>query len=95
MNNEDRELEKKLMNLVVGKGCKRVGIKPITMAEVMVNQMSKPNLKPFIDFIRKEKQESYKKGWKDALEIDEDIKDSKAYIQGFADCNKLHNKDKW
>lgn len=48
---ERKQLKKRLLGLVINEPPYPY---PITMAEVMVNDMSKPNLKPLLNFIEQE-----------------------------------------
>jgi hypothetical protein len=54
MEKKEREqLKERLLKMVVNEP-RPESMPPMTMAEVMVNSMSKPNLKPLLNFIEKE-----------------------------------------
>ena len=54
MEEKEREqLKERLLKMVVNEP-RLESMPPMTMAEVMVNSMSKPNLEPLLDFISQE-----------------------------------------
>ena len=54
MEKKEREqLKERLLKMVVNEP-RPESMPPMTMAEVMVNSMSKPNLEPLLDFISQE-----------------------------------------
>ena len=55
------ELKKRLLAMVVNEP-RLESMPPITMAEVMVNDMSKPNLEPLLNFIEKELDKAREEG---------------------------------
>lgn len=58
---ERKQLKKRLLGLVINEPPYPY---PITMAEVMVNDMSKPNLKPLLNFIEQELDKAREEGKK-------------------------------
>lgn len=77
MEKKEREaLKKRLLEMVINEPPYPY---PITMAEVMVNDMSKPNLKPLLNFIEKELDKAREEGRKNTLE---EIKESmESYLE--------------
>lgn len=74
MKKKEREqLKERLLKMVVNEP-RPESMPPITMAEVMINSMSKPNLEPLLDFISQEldraREEGYKKGREDQQHLD-------------------------
>jgi len=73
MEKKEREqLKGRLLKMVVNEP-RLESMPPMTMAEVMVNSMSKPNLEPLLDFISQEldkaREEGFRRGWKDGVYI--------------------------
>jgi len=72
MEKKEREqLKERLLKMVVNEP-RLESMPPMTMAEVMVNSMSKPNLEPLLDFISQEqnraREEGFIKGVKECIE---------------------------
>ena len=62
MEKKEREqLKERLLKMVVNEP-RPEPMPPITMAEVMVNSMSKPNLEPLLDFISQELSKAREEG---------------------------------
>jgi len=67
MEEKEREqLEERLLKMVVNEP-RLESMPPMTMAEVMVNSMSKPNLEPLLDFISQEIEKAREEGVKDGM----------------------------
>jgi hypothetical protein len=68
MEKKEREqLKERLLKMVVNEP-RLESIPPMTMAEVMVNSMSKPNLEPLLDFISQELDRAREEGRREVLE---------------------------
>ena len=62
MEKKEREqLKQRLLKMVVNEP-RLESMPPMTMAEVMVNSMSKPNLEPLLDFISQELDKAREEG---------------------------------
>jgi hypothetical protein len=62
MEEKEREqLKERLLKMVVNEP-RLESMPPMTMAEVMVNSMSKPNLEPLLDFISQEQNRAREEG---------------------------------
>ena len=82
MEKKEREqLKERLLKMVVNEP-RPESMPPITMAEVMVNSMSKPNLEPLLDFVEQELSKAREEGM---LKLTHDILDGK--IVGLVDNN--------
>ena len=69
MEKKEREqLKGRLLKMVVNEP-RLEPMPPMTMAEVMVNSMSKPNLEPLLDFISQELDKAREEGKGEVLEI--------------------------
>jgi len=67
MEEKEREqLKERLLKMVVNEP-RLESMPPMTMAEVMVNSMSKPNLEPLLDFISQEIEKAREEGVKDGM----------------------------
>lgn len=67
MGEKEREqLKERLLKMVVNEP-RLESMPPMTMAEVMVNSMSKPNLEPLLDFISQEIEKAREEGVKDGM----------------------------
>lgn len=67
MGKKEREqLKERLLKMVVNEP-RLESMPPMTMAEVMVNSMSKPNLEPLLDFISQEIEKAREEGVKDGM----------------------------
>lgn len=67
MEKKEREqLKGRLLKMVVNEP-RLESMPPMTMAEVMVNSMSKPNLEPLLDFISQEIEKAREEGVKDGM----------------------------
>lgn len=67
MEKKEREqLKERLLKMVVNEP-RLESMPPMTMAEVMVNSMSKPNLEPLLDFISQEIEKAREEGVKDGM----------------------------
>ena len=67
MEKKEREqLKERLLKMVVNEP-RLESMPPMTMAEVMVNSMSKPNLEPLLDFISQEQNRAREEGVKDGM----------------------------
>ncbi len=67
MGEKEREqLKERLLKMVVNEP-RLESMPPMTMAEVMVNSMSKPNLEPLLDFISQEQNRAREEGVKDGM----------------------------
>lgn len=65
MGKKEREqLKERLLKMVVNEP-RPESMPPITMAEVMINSMSKPNLEPLLDFISQELDRAREEGRKE------------------------------
>ena len=64
MEEKEREqLKERLLKMVVNEP-RLESMPPMTMAEVMVSSMSKPNLEPLLDFISQEIEKAREEGGK-------------------------------
>ena len=87
MEKKEREqLKERLLKMVVNEP-RPESMPPMTMAEVMVNSMSKPNLEPLLDFISQElgkaREEGYRKGVIDMFDELEMFPIPKDYLEEF------------
>lgn len=65
MEKKEREqLKGRLLKMVVNEP-RLESMPPMTMAEVMVNSMSKPNLEPLLDFISQELDRAREEGYEE------------------------------
>ena len=99
MEEKEREqLKERLLKMVVNEP-RPESMPPMTMAEVMVNSMSKPNLEPLLDFISQELEKAREEGREKIsghlLKVksygEEYSKDSNCdcnYLNGWNDCLK-------
>lgn len=73
MEKKEKELLKqRLLKMVVNEP-RLESVPPITMAEVMVSSMSKPNLEPFLDFISEELDKAREEGFDSGVKRTVDI----------------------
>lgn len=85
MGKKEREqLKERLLKMVVNEP-RLESMPPMTMAEVMVNSMSKPNLEPLLDFISQEIEKAREEGRKEQAELDRSI-----YGMSFEEFNKKY-----
>ena len=93
MEEKEREqLKERLLKMVVNEP-RLESMPPMTMAEVMVNSMSKPNLEPLLDFIsqeiekaREEVEEKFKEKYKkreEEMNVPYSEEDGKEFWQGY------------
>lgn len=70
MEKKEREqLKQRLLKMVVNEP-RLESMPPMTMAEVMVNSMSKPNLEPLLDFISQELDKAREEGRREQAELE-------------------------
>ena len=67
---ERKQLKERLLKMVVNEP-RLESMPPITMAEVIANSMSKPNLEPLLDFISEELDKAREEGKREAFTKDE------------------------
>lgn len=73
MEEKEREqLKERLLKMVVNEP-RLESMPPMTMAEVMVNSMSKPNLEPLLDFISQEIEKAREEGFDSGIEKTVDV----------------------
>lgn len=87
MEKKEKELLKqRLLKMVVNEP-RLESVPPITMAEVMVSSMSKPNLEPFLDFISEELDKAREEGYREGKEYQAKL-DREIYGMSFEEFDK-------